>query len=379
MTATPPPSGPPSGPEDPASVRDSLMTQVSNGSWSKNPKLAWITKPPALAAFAGLAVLAVVALGISIFGMGGPRVDAKDPWASLHPWDHKWSNIKRTENGVEYILITEGPKDGVHPSPVDDVEVRYDGRFADDKEQFDSTQGDETVTFKLNQVIPGWTEGLQKLKPGDQAMFWIPAEQAYGRRPPPGMRRNADLMFLVTLKAVHAAKAPDAMAWKKALPWPTDSAEVQRTASGLEYFVIKPAPAGADAAPVEEQDYAVLQFEGRLDDGTTFDSSYQNGQPAYFPVGDLIPGFSEALKLMREGDHWMIRMPPHLAYGEENNGRIPPNSALTFEIDLERVVHLPKPEADPNAKPAPAPKPTPTAKPTAKTPDGKIKLKGADN
>jgi len=95
---------------------------------------------------------------------------------------------------------------------------------------------------------------------------------------------------------------------------------------------------GASPGP---RDVAVLDYEGRLDDGKVFDSSFAAGRPAYFPVSELIPGFSEALQLMRPGDRWMVRIPGDLAYGRAGAQGIPPDAALTFEIELESVIRPP--------------------------------------
>lgn len=284
-------------------------------------------------------VLALMAVLLAACGPSA-KINADDPFATLHPWNPKWKQVKTTQNGVQYIVLKHGDAKGVHPTPADEVEVTYDGRLASDATKFDATPPGETATFRLGQVIPGWTEGLQQMVPGDEFMFFIPSAQAYGPRGAGGViPPDADLMFHVALKKVVPAAAVDVEAWKKALPWPTDSADVKRTASGLEYMIVQSGPDGAPSP--KDSDYAVVHYEGRLDDGSTFDSSYERMEPAMFPIEGLVPGFSEALKLMKEGDHWMIRLPSSLAYGSESNGRIPPDSPLTFEVQLQKVINVP--------------------------------------
>jgi FKBP-type peptidyl-prolyl cis-trans isomerase len=84
----------------------------------------------------------------------------------------------------------------------------------------------------------------------------------------------------------------------------------------------------------QDGDLIKVHYEGKLPDGTVFDSSYERGAPAAMPLDGLIPGWIEALKLMRPGDEWLIYLPPELGYGAEGGGKIPPNSALIFRIEL---------------------------------------------
>lgn len=109
---------------------------------------------------------------------------------------------------------------------------------------------------------------------------------------------------------------------------------VKTTASGLQYKVIK---AGKGKQP-KPQDVVTVNYRGTLIDGTEFDSSYKHGQPATFPLTGVIPGWTEALQLMKEGAKYMIYLPPNLAYAERGAGPlIGPNSTLIFEVELLSV------------------------------------------
>lgn len=110
---------------------------------------------------------------------------------------------------------------------------------------------------------------------------------------------------------------------------------VEETASGLQYRVIR---SGQGASPAAS-DQVKVHYRGRLLDGSEFDSSYDRGEPAVFPVDRLIPGWTEALQMMKPGDHWEIYVPENLAYGKRSPSRdIPPSSLLIFEMELLEVI-----------------------------------------
>jgi FKBP-type peptidyl-prolyl cis-trans isomerase len=104
--------------------------------------------------------------------------------------------------------------------------------------------------------------------------------------------------------------------------------------SGLQYKVLK---SGTGKTP-KLSDKVETHYRGTLIDGTEFDSSYKRGQTATFPVNGVIPGWTEALQKMKEGDKWQLAVPSKLAYGERGAGReIGPNATLLFEVELIAV------------------------------------------
>jgi len=106
---------------------------------------------------------------------------------------------------------------------------------------------------------------------------------------------------------------------------------VTTTASGLQYRVLEQ---GGGKNPRKE-DKVLVHYNGKLLDGTVFDSSRKTGQPVSLQVDQVIKGWTEALQLMKRGDHWQIFIPPELAYGEAGAGAvIPPNSTLIFDVEL---------------------------------------------
>ncbi|MDF2446129.1 MAG: FKBP-type peptidyl-prolyl cis-trans isomerase [Moraxellaceae bacterium] len=109
---------------------------------------------------------------------------------------------------------------------------------------------------------------------------------------------------------------------------------VKTTASGLQYEVVTegkgPKPKATDVVKVH--------YEGKLVDGTVFDSSRQRGEPIEFPLNRVIPGWTEGVQLMSVGSRYKLTIPAALGYGEEGAGPIPPNSVLVFDVELLDIV-----------------------------------------
>ncbi|QJU56662.1 FKBP-type peptidyl-prolyl cis-trans isomerase [Sphingomonas sp. AP4-R1] len=116
---------------------------------------------------------------------------------------------------------------------------------------------------------------------------------------------------------------------------------VKTTASGLEYQVLTagdgPTPTLADAALVE--------YKGSLTSGQVFDAS-KPGQPVPMQIGQVVPGFAEALTLMPKGAKYRVWIPPQLGYGEREAGPIPANSVLVFDITMHEFAAVPQPNAE---------------------------------
>ena len=114
---------------------------------------------------------------------------------------------------------------------------------------------------------------------------------------------------------------------------------------GLQYKIVK--SGAADGLKPRITDEVKVNYEGQLVMGSkeVFDSSFKRGEPAVFGLEDVIPGWTEALQLMRPGDEWIVWAPPSLGYGAEDKGPIPGNSILQFRIQLIGVLQHGGPSA----------------------------------
>ena len=157
------------------------------------------------------------------------------------------------------------------------------------------------------------------------------------------MRFLIPLAALLLAPAAHAAQPPSAAAASAVAQDPAAyMAGIARqpgvvvTDSGLAYKVARSGPASGLHPRLGDQ--VRVSYEGRLTDGTVFDSSAANGGPLTMTVGQLVPGWNEALQLMRPGDDWTLYVPPGLGYGDEPSGPIPANSVMVFRLQLLAIV-----------------------------------------
>lgn len=108
---------------------------------------------------------------------------------------------------------------------------------------------------------------------------------------------------------------------------------VKKTDTGLLYQVMK----GTKGEHPKDTDTVQVHYKGTLIDGTQFDSSYDRGEPATFPLNRVIPGWTEGVQLMSVGSKYKFVIPPELAYGEQDTPTIPANSTLVFEVELLKI------------------------------------------
>ncbi len=251
---------------------------------------------------------------------------------------------QKTQSGLASIILKEGTG-GEKPSASDKVTVHYTGWTTDGKMFDSSVERGTPATFGLNQVIKGWTEGLQLMVEGEKRRFWIPADLAYGENPGSG-RPGGTLCFDVELLSfVGSPKAPADVA---AAP-----ADAQKTDSGLASKVLTKGKGGEKP---QEHSVVTVHYSGWTTDGNLFDSSVVRDAPATFPLNRVIAGWTEGVQLMEIGEQRRFWIPADLAYGEDGPPGAP-KGTLCFDVELlsfETPPPPPKAPADVAAAPADA-------------------------
>ena len=247
------------------------------------------------------------------------------------------ADASKTKSGLASLVLKKGTGKE-KPVAADTVTVHYTGWDKSGK-MFDSsiTRG-RPAEFPLNQVIKGWTEGLQLMVAGEKRRFWIPAEIAYGDNPAGG-RPGGMLCFDVELLSIK--KAPVAPKVPADLLTPPKDAE--KTATGL---VSKVLTKGTGEIKPTANDTVEVHYSGWDKTGKMFDSSVMRGQPAQFPLGQVIKGWTEGLQLMVAGEKRRFWIPAALAYGEVPQRQGAPAGDLCFDVELLKVMVAPKAPAN---------------------------------
>jgi FKBP-type peptidyl-prolyl cis-trans isomerase len=208
-----------------------------------------------------------------------------------------------------------------HPVPEDSVKVHYTGWTTDGKMFDSSVARNKPAVFPLNKVIPGWTEGLQLMVEGEKRRLWIPAKLAYEGKPdrPQGM-----LVFDVELLDVlHVPAVPPDVA--------APPADAEVTGSGL---ASKKLASGTGTRHPKRDSIVKVHYTGWTTDGKMFDSSIPKGAPSLFKLTQVIPGWTEGLQLMVEGETRRFWIPKKLAYRGQPNM---PEGMLVFDVELVQI------------------------------------------
>lgn len=243
------------------------------------------------------------------------------------------SDAEVTGSGLASKVLQAGDGDK-NPGPRDTVEVHYSGWMVDGKLFDSSVARGETTSFPLNQVIPGWTEGLQLMVVGEKRRFWIPAGLAYGEKPSRPGAPSGNLTFDVELFSIEAA--PEAPETPADLTAPEGA---EKSDSGLASQLLEEGEGGARPGP---SDVVAAHFTGWLEDGSLLESTVMNGKPAQFKLDQVtIKGWVEGLQLMTKGEKRRFWIPAALGFGE-NPPPGAPQGDLIFDFQLLDFKEMPK-------------------------------------
>ena len=255
-----------------------------------------------------------------------PAPSAADPRKAPADVAAPPDSAEKTASGLASRVLRPGTGT-LHPQRWDKVTVHYTGWMTNGKMFDSSVARGEPATFQLDQVIAGWTEGVQPMVVGELRRLWIPANLAYGetaRRPgaPFGM-----LVFDVELLDIIPGKRP--------IEAPSDVAAPPKnatmTASGLAYVTLTK---GAGKNHPFTTDRVRVHYSGWTTDGKLFDSSVARGEPTEFPLNGVIRGWTEGVRLMVVGDKTRFWIPGELAYGNSPSRPGVPSGTLVFDIEL---------------------------------------------
>jgi peptidylprolyl isomerase len=229
-------------------------------------------------------------------------------------------DAEKTASGLASKVIEPGTGKA-HPSRTDRVTVDYTGWTTDGKMFDSSVATGKPATFPLDKVIAGWTEGVQLMVAGETRRFWIPESLAYK-----GKEGRPQGMLVFDVKLISFTEPPTAT--------PTDfkrpPSAARSTVSGLHYQVLKP---GSGKTHPTETSSVTVHYSGWTIDGKMFDSSISRGEPAKFPLTRVIPGWTEGVQLMVEGEKTRFWIPESLAY----KGQGPIYGDLVFDIELIKI------------------------------------------
>ena len=232
----------------------------------------------------------------------------------------------QTESGLAYVVLQEGTGTE-YPTGTSKVEVHYTG-WMTNGEMFDSSVArGKPISFPLNGVIKGWTEGVQTMVVGEKKRFWIPGGLAYGDQPTrPGFPYGM-LVFDVELLSFKNPPPPPEV--------PEDVAEIPDNAtltdSGLAYRVLNE---GTGTHSPTAKSTVKVHYTGWMTNGEMFDSSVVRDEPISFPLNGVIKGWTEGVQTMVVGEKKRFWIPGNLAYGDKPTRPGFPYGMLVFDVEL---------------------------------------------
>jgi peptidylprolyl isomerase len=228
------------------------------------------------------------------------------------------ADAQRAADGLVTKQLAAGAS-ALHPGAYDYVHMRYAVWKASDGSVVDFTRAGGTAFVEMSKLLPGMREMFELMTPGEKRRAWIPSSLGGGKI-------EDDETFVVDAELVDIVATPAAPADVAAPP-----ADAATTPSGLAYKVLR---AGTGTAHPKKRDTVVVHYSGWTTAGQMFDSSVMRDDPAEFAVTAVIPGWTEGLQLMTEGEKTRFWIPEKLAY-KGKAGK--PAGMLVFDVELLKI------------------------------------------
>jgi FKBP-type peptidyl-prolyl cis-trans isomerase len=259
---------------------------------------------------------------------GKPSPGAADPRKAPRDVAAPPDDAAKTPSGLASKVLRPG-MGTEHPHRWDEVKVHYTGWMTNGR-MFDSSEASGPATFRLQDVIAGWTEGVQQMVVGEIRRFWIPAKLAYGETPVQPGGPSGMLVFDVELLNIIPGKKPIETPRDVAAP-PKNATTI---ASGLAYVTLTKGDGKQHPHPT---DRVRVHYSGWTTDGKLFDSSVARGEPTEFRLNGVIRGWTQGVQLMVVGDKTRFWIPGELAYGNVSRPGLP-SGMLVFDIELLEIL-----------------------------------------
>ncbi len=223
----------------------------------------------------------------------------------------------KSKSGLETEVLKPGTGD-IRPGKDEVVTVDYTAWNSSGRMIDSSVERGRPVTIQVKRLIPGFAEGVELMVVGESRRMWIPESLAYkGQENKP----RGTLVFDVTLVGLPTRAPADVK---------TPPADAIKTKGGLAYQVLQP---GDGRHHPTWADTVTVNYTGWTTDGKMFDSSLTRGAPSTFALNRVIPGWTEGIQLMVEGEKARFWIPEKLAY----QGTKPPYGMLVFDVELIRI------------------------------------------
>ena len=280
----------------------------------------------------------------------------------------QFDGYTKAENGLHYKFFKHD-ESGTKVQSGDNITIRYvitkqsnDSLIVNSKDVSRDGSGYASFMFKKSSFVGSFEDGMMMMAKGDSAEFIVPADsfflKSYGANElPKGFKPGEYLKGVMAIKDIMPAVEVEAkrkkeMAEREAMAKDMMAKEqpamekfmadnkitVKPTSSGLYYIETKKGTGGTP----NSTDLVTVHYTGKFLDGRVFDSSVERGQPAEFPLNQVIPGWTEGLQLMRKGGKANLLLPSAIAYGPQGNQGIPPYSPLYFEVELIDIKSAPQ-------------------------------------